>query len=157
MSALAKTVNLNGVDVELGILKRNVVSCRQAANAKKIPLAEELKSLVLETGKGYYMIHLPGDKRVNFRAVRNYLKTKRVQLASREILDKLGCKPGTVNPFSNAKLKALPHLISKELFEKNILSTNYGGTLRVFIKFHPDLLEMFLDEDQIHVERFTDS
>jgi len=139
----------------LGKLRKNVVSCRQAANAKKISLENELKSLVLETGKGLYLLHLPGDKYVDFRAVRNYLKTKRVQLACRDTLEALGCEPGTVNPFSNEQLKSLPHLISNEVFEKNMLSTNYGGTLRVYIEFHPELLEIFLDKEYVHIGRFT--
>ena len=155
MKATADSVTFNGIDIELGKLKKNVVTCMQAATAKKISLENELKSLFLDTGKGFYMLHLPGDKRVNFRAVKKYLKTKRVQLAKRDALDSFNCQPGTINPFSNEKLKSLPHLISKEVFEKNMLSTNYGGTLRVYIKFHPELLDIVLEEEHIHIGRFA--
>ena len=156
MEAVTEKISIRGFDVEVGKLTKNVISCKQAATAKKISLENELKSLLLDTGKGLFMLHLPGDKRADFRAIRQYLKTKRVQLANLSALNNLQCEPGTVNPFSNEGLQNLPHLISKELFEKNMLSTNYGGTLSVFIKFHPELLGVFLDKDQVYVGRFSE-
>ena len=51
-------------------LSCSVITCKEAASAKKIPLKNELKSLVLTTSNGLYLLHLPGDKKANLRTVK---------------------------------------------------------------------------------------
>ena len=122
------------------ILQREVVSCEEASLAKGIPLTNELKSLVLTTNKGYYVVHIPGDMMVDLRKIKNYLTVNEAFLASKDDLKKLGVQPGTVSPFVEA-IWNLPHLISSDLLLLDFVSTNIGE-LNKFMNFPPsELLE----------------
>jgi prolyl-tRNA editing enzyme YbaK/EbsC (Cys-tRNA(Pro) deacylase) len=136
--------------MEIKTLVHNVISCKEAAGAKNIPLSHELKSLVLITGKGMYLLHLSGEKMADLRSVKKYLGCKQVCLASREDLKVLNVKPGTVNPFYE-KLSILPQLISTELLELEFVSTN-AGELNKYVIFKPNLL---LSGNEIHIGNFS--
>jgi len=118
--------------------------CEISAGAKGIHVSEELKSLVIETKKEkekkYWMVHLPGDKELNYEEVRRILDVEKVQLVNEETLLKLfGAQPGTTNPFTNNELKKLPQLLSEDLFFKEKISTN-AGNLDDYLLFSPALL-----------------
>jgi prolyl-tRNA editing enzyme YbaK/EbsC (Cys-tRNA(Pro) deacylase) len=119
-------------------LDHNVISCKEAAKAKNIPLGNELKSLVLTTSNGLYLLHMPGNKDADLRKVKRQLGVKEACLASKETLKSIGVKPGTVCPFLE-KLWDLPQLISSELSNINKMSTN-NGEQNKYIEFHTSTL-----------------
>lgn len=119
-------------------LEKDVFSCDDAAKAKGIPLKNELKSLVIVTSKGEYLLHLRGDRLANWRTLKKLLQCDQVFLAPPEVLAKYDCCHGTVNPF-NEKLAKLPQIVSRELLELEFVSTN-AGTHRTYVKFDPKLL-----------------
>jgi len=146
-----KFIRFMGYKMELHTLDRNVVSCESAATAKCIPLENELKSLILSTSKGLYLLHIPGNKRADLRSVKKYLGVKQAHLAELNELKSLRAYPGTVNPFSK-KMRSLPQLISEELLGNSYLSTNYGGSLRDYVIFKPSLL---LNAKKFDTGKFT--
>jgi len=79
-------------------LSSNVITCEYAAKVKGIPLRNELKTLILTTDKGLYVLNLPGNMYADFRAVKRYLGVNEACLASLEDLKKLGFQKGTVCP-----------------------------------------------------------
>ena len=124
-----------GFEYTIETLPENVISCLDAATAKMIPLEHELKSLVLKTGKGLYVLSLLGSAFANLRAVKTVLGVKQASMASEEELKSLGLRKGAVCPVLN-RLWDMPQLISKEVFELDYVSTN-AGKLNECIIFNP--------------------
>ena len=145
---------MQGFEFSVYELPHDVTSCEDAAVSKGISLGEELKSLVLITNKGLRVLHLPGDKMVNARAVKITLSVKEVivpvkidsdlkkldvkRLDPENKLASLNIIYGTVCPFLD-QIWSLPHLISQELLEINKVSTN-NGQLNQYIYFNPKIL-----------------
>ena len=119
-------------------LNYQVVYCEESATAKGIQLVNELNSLVLETSKGLYIVHIPGNKYLDLRKVKRFINANEACLASKEVLASLGVQPGTVTPFSN-NIWNLKQLVSEEIFSLKFISTN-NGQLDEYISFKPNLL-----------------
>ncbi|MCL2436362.1 MAG: YbaK/EbsC family protein [Lentimicrobiaceae bacterium] len=119
-------------------LHHDVISCSEAAVAKGIPLENELKSLILTTSKGLYVLNIPGNENASLRSVKNALDVDEALLANIEQLSTLQVQPGTVCPFL-PQLWCLPQLISKDILKLSFVSTN-NGTKNQYIIFCPKLL-----------------
>jgi prolyl-tRNA editing enzyme YbaK/EbsC (Cys-tRNA(Pro) deacylase) len=120
------------------LLDKPVISCKQAAAAKCIPLENELKTLILATSRGYVALNLPGDAEADLRSVKAALEVEQAHLASLDELKTLGLSPGTVCAVKRP-VWDLPLLISRRLLRLAFVSTN-NGTLRGFFKFEPSTL-----------------
>jgi len=59
-----------GTLMKTHFLAESVVSCEDAAEARGIPLTNELKTLVLRTSVGFVAAHLPGDGILSLRKVK---------------------------------------------------------------------------------------
>ena len=145
---------IENIDSNIQTLNVNVVTCVEAATAKNIPLANELKSLLLKTDKGLYLLHLRGDRSADLRSIKKFLGVKEAYIAGKEDLDFLGTERGTINPFSD-KLRALPQLVSEDLRYMQFLSTNYGGCLNKYIVFTPSVLFEVLHGSNVKIGNFT--
>jgi prolyl-tRNA editing enzyme YbaK/EbsC (Cys-tRNA(Pro) deacylase) len=119
-------------------LETEVVSCEQAAAAKKIPLANELKTIIVNTTLGIRAVHVPGNRKVSLRAVKRALGCRQAFITSPESLRTLGLEPGTVCPVLDP-VWAMTHLISAAVLELEFVSTN-NGTLSRYLRFPPQLL-----------------
>lgn len=119
-------------------LDYEVFSCEQASKAKKIPLEHELKTIILSTSKGYVAIHICGNRRVNLREVKNFLKCKEASLCSLKELSQMGLSPGTVCPLYEP-IWSMHHLISKHVLSLKYVSTNNGTRTGYYI-FSPKVL-----------------
>ncbi|MBK8256215.1 MAG: nucleotide-binding protein [Polyangiaceae bacterium] len=127
-----------GLSMKDYTLGQPVVTCEQAAAAKGIPLANELKTLILSTQKGFLALHLPGDAPASLRSVKNALEVDQARLASDKDLRTFGLMPGTVCAVKDP-VWSMPHLISRRLLKMDFVSTN-NGTHRGFYRFHPSIL-----------------
>lgn len=119
-------------------LEYEVFTCKEAADIKKIPLKNELKTMILTTTKGYVAVHLRGDMKVNLREVKNILNCKEAYLCSLKELEEMGLSVGTVNPF-NEYVWYMHHLISKDILSMKYVSTN-NGTRKGYYLFSPKVL-----------------
>jgi len=119
-------------------LEKDVVSCEEAASAKGIPLQNELKSLILDTNKGLYLLNIPGDRFANLRSVKTILNVKNAYLADHNILNNLKVQSGTITPLLK-QIWALPQLLSLEVLKYDFVSTN-AGVLDKYIIFKPKIL-----------------
>lgn len=115
-----------------------VVTCEDAASARNIPLAQELKTLLLQTRHGFVAAHLPGDGVLSLRKVKARLETPEAYLADPEDLLALGLSPGTVSAVLDP-VWSLPHLISRRLFTMSTVMTN-NGTRTGYFEFSPAVL-----------------
>jgi prolyl-tRNA editing enzyme YbaK/EbsC (Cys-tRNA(Pro) deacylase) len=140
-------LKFGGEDLEILATPREVFSSEDAAEMRGYPLNLELKTSLLDTSNaGPVLVHVPGQKFVNMRAVKDRLKSEfggsKVQAfrAGEEISQKFHCVYGTLNPFS-AFLAALPQFVSEDLLDihPELIGTN-AGTLNRFVRFNSHLL-----------------
>ncbi|HEY3665259.1 MAG TPA: TIR domain-containing protein [Polyangiaceae bacterium] len=115
-----------------------VVTCEEAARARNIPLAHELKTLLLQTHQGVVAAHLPGDGALSLRKVKARLETAEAYLADPEDLLALGLSAGTVSAVLEP-VWSMPHLISRRLLSIDKVMTN-DGTRTGFFEFSPAVL-----------------
>jgi len=115
-----------------------VITCEEAAKARKVPLENELKTLILQTPRGLVAAHLPGDGVLNLRAIKNTLDIKDIKLANPEEIAKIGLESGTVSAVLEP-VWSMPHLISKRLLSLSYVTTN-NKTKTGYFKFDPIVL-----------------
>ncbi len=128
----------------------SVVSCKEAALAKGIPLKNELKTLILKTSIGFVALQLPGNSQASLRKVKRTLNVKLASLASHEELKSLGLAPGRVSAVLKPTWSML-HLVHETILTLNYISTN-SGSLRKYYIFHPSI---FLKADKVIVGEFV--
>jgi prolyl-tRNA editing enzyme YbaK/EbsC (Cys-tRNA(Pro) deacylase) len=127
-----------GKRLQVHHLEIPVVSCEEAARARGVPLAHELKTLLLQTHHGIIAVHLPGDGILSLRKVKARLETAQAYLADPEELQQLGLTPGTVSAVLDP-VWSMPHLISRRLLGMPNVTTN-NGTLTGFFEFDPAVM-----------------
>jgi len=120
------------------ILKKPVVSCKEAAIAKGIPLKNELKTLILKTRLGFVALQLPGNAKASLRKVKNALNINQASLASPKELQLFGLEPGTVSAVQNPTWSMF-HLVDETLLSLKYISTN-SGSKRGYYIFKPSVL-----------------
>lgn len=127
-----------GLTMKVHKLSAPVVGCEEAARARGIPLANELKTLILRTHDGFIAAHLPGDGVLSLRKVKDRLETAEGYLADPEDLLELGLSPGTVSAVLDP-VWSMPHLVSRRLLNLSEVMTN-NGTKTGYFAFEPTVL-----------------
>jgi prolyl-tRNA editing enzyme YbaK/EbsC (Cys-tRNA(Pro) deacylase) len=115
-----------------------VVTCKEASEARGIPLERELKTLIVQTRDGMVAVHLPGNKNVSLRKVKARLEAVEAYLADPEDLDALGMSAGTVSAVLEP-VWSMPHLISRRVLSFDTVMTN-NGTKTGYFEFRPEVL-----------------
>ncbi len=115
-----------------------VITCEEAAAARSIPLAHELKTLIVRTDDGYVAAHIPGDSTVSLRKIKVRLETTQAHLASPSDLAELGLSPGTVCAVLEP-VWSMPHLVSRRVLTLKFVTTN-NGTRTGYFEFAPGVL-----------------
>lgn len=127
-----------GLQLHAYTLDSPVTTCAEAAAARNIPLAHELKTLLVETHHGLVAAHLPGDGVLSLRKVKARLETAEAYLADPEDLLALGLSSGTVSAVLDP-VWSMPHLISRRVLNISTVMTN-NGTRTGYFKFSPAVL-----------------
>src|ERR1700743_2210709 len=98
-----------------------VTTCNEAAAARGIPLWQELKTIILEAETRCMAVHLRGDQRVNFRAVKQATGVRDVRFLdlSRGNVN-LSC--GTINPWNVDFCKQ--NMLDNSVLRIQIMATN---------------------------------
>ncbi len=137
-NARSQTLPAPGMQLHSHRLASPVVTCEEAAQARKIPLSHELKTLLLQTHHGIVAAHLPGDGTLSLRKVKARLETAEAYLSDPEDLLALGLSAGTVCAVLEP-VWSMPHLISRRLLSIGTVMTN-NGTRTGFFEFSPGVL-----------------
>lgn len=145
------TLGAPGNALQPMFLKKDVITCREAAAAKNIPLKNELKTLILKTSIGLVALNLRGDHEASLRRVKQTLRCEEACLAEPADMGGLNLGKGTVCPILEP-VWSLPQLIDTDLLALEYVSTN-NGTYRGFFKFDPKLL---LNARLVTQGRFSD-
>jgi prolyl-tRNA editing enzyme YbaK/EbsC (Cys-tRNA(Pro) deacylase) len=131
-------VRPGGQELAIRVLDSPIVTCEEAARAKGIPLAAELKSLFLVTSGGFILAHIRGSDRLSLRRVKTLFKLSEAYLAPRDILNEMHLSEGTISPFLRL-LWELPQVVDKQLLDQPKVSTN-AGTQHTYVEFSPRVL-----------------
>ena len=129
-----------GENMEIHQLEAEVLTLDQAAKAKDIDLANELKTIILMTSRGLVALHLRGDREPNLTEVKEFLGVTEAYPLSADKLGEppLNLTPGTISAVLEP-VWSLPHLISLSLLALDKVSTN-AGTLNSCYYFKPKIL-----------------
>ncbi len=111
---------------------------RTSRNIQCIPISSELKTLILSTSNGYVALHICGNRQVNLREIKVFLKCKQACLASPSELHKIGLEPGKVCPLIEPTW-SMQHLVSKDILGLERVPTNDGAKRGYYI-FNPIIL-----------------
>jgi len=103
-----------------------VYTSEQAARVRGVELKSGVKTLVLKTREGSFIMALiAGDRRIDLKKLAKITRTKKLRLASpREVLKITGCAVGSVHPFGN--LHRLPTYLDTSILENNKVTFNAG-------------------------------
>jgi prolyl-tRNA editing enzyme YbaK/EbsC (Cys-tRNA(Pro) deacylase) len=118
----------------------DVVTCVEAAKARKVPLSRELKHLIIDASGTLCLVHIPGDREVQLEKVASSLSLKfsKVNLANIVQINDDRIKRGIICPFKQP-FWSWKHLIHKDLLDNDWMTTN-DGTKKGYIRFDPKLL-----------------
>jgi len=130
-----KSIEAPGLKMQVYSLDKDVISCAEAAEARNVPLENELKTLILSTSNGYVAVHIPGDGEISLRSIKNALSVKKAFIAPPEEIFKMELSAGTVSAVLEP-VWSLPHLISKRVLTQDFVTTN-NGTRSQYFKFDP--------------------
>lgn len=101
-----------------------VFTSEEAAAVRGARMSQAAKSLLFKTKEGeFILVVLPGDKRVDSRAMKDYLGTKSIRFATpEEVEEQMGCKIGSCYPFG--VIADLRTLVDKSLGENEEIFFN---------------------------------
>lgn len=131
-------VRAPGKNMKAYWLEHPVISCEEAAAARKVPLQNELKTLILDTSAGLVAAHLRGDRRLSLRNVKDVLETEQARLAPLEAIRNISLSPGTVSAVMEP-VWSLPHLLDRQVMSLEFVTTN-NGTATGYFRFNPAVL-----------------
>ncbi|MEK6928910.1 MAG: YbaK/EbsC family protein [Nanoarchaeota archaeon] len=118
------------------------------AQIKKIPGLRTKSLFLKDENSNFYLICLPGKKRLNIKFLKQYLKTKDLNFSNPdELYQELQVKPGSVSLFSIIHAKKTKLIIDKEVwqaesagFHPNINKYTFVLTHNSLKKFYDSLL-----------------
>ena len=97
--AIKKVLDENEVFYET-LEHEPVITSEDAAKARGVLLQVGVKAMIIKHDKGFIMITLPADKKINFDKVKEQVNTKKIRLATlEEVKEIIDCERGGVPPF----------------------------------------------------------
>jgi len=103
-----------------------VYTSEQAARIRGVELKTGVKTLVLKTEEGRFVMGLvAADRKIDMKKLAKAVKTKGLRLASpQEVLKITGCEVGSVHPFGI--LHGLPIYLDDSILENELVNFNAG-------------------------------
>lgn len=96
-----------------------------ASKVRGTPLEMGAKSIILRSEGRFLMCVLPGNRKIDFRKVKQILGSRKLSLATAEEVKKVsGCEIGGVPPFGN--LFNIPVYLDKSLLDNELIDFNAG-------------------------------
>ena len=103
-----------------------VTTSADAAKARGVDLSTGAKALLVKAGDSYSVFVIPGDRKLDWKAVKRELSSKSARFAtSEELMDVTGLVKGSLPPFGN--LLGLPVYVDSDVLEHDLIRFNAGS------------------------------
>ena len=122
------------ISKDISFIHYKVISCKEAAVARNIPLKKELKSIILKTPYETLAVHLCGSDKINSKKIKIALNVKEIRFATALELESFRLKSGLINPWNINFCER--HLVCKRVFDNDFMATN-NGTYTEGIRLKP--------------------
>ncbi|MBI4159283.1 hypothetical protein HY500_03420 [Candidatus Woesearchaeota archaeon] len=145
---------LDSKEVKYELLEhKQVKTSEEAASVRNVPLSQGMKSLILiAKEKGFVLCLVPGNRKIELKALRKILNAKDIRLADHEdVLRITGCEIGSVHPFGNLYKEKLEIYMDKNVLNNQIIDFSVG----TFVNSIEIKLKDFLKLVKVKVEEFT--
>jgi len=110
-----------------------VFTSEQAAAVRGLEIGQGAKSLLFKAKPDFVLAVLPGDKKVDFKKLKDTLHVKEIRFATpEEVVEKMSVEIGACYPFGN--VVGLRTIVDTSLARQEIISCN-PGRHDVSIKF----------------------
>ena len=130
--ALKNLLDESSVNYKI-ITHERVFTSEEAARIRGVPLSSGVKAMVTKSEKGFYLVLVPGDKKIDFEKLKP--KTGKAKLASSEDVFRItGCEVGSVHPFG--PLFGLQVLMDRHILDNETVNFN-AGLHEVSISMNP--------------------
>src|SRR3989344_7186954 len=125
------------------ITHERVYTSEEAAKVRGVPLSSGVKAMLIKSESGFFIVLVPGDKRIGFKKVEE--KTGKAKLASPEEVFRItGCEVGSVHPFGN--LFGLKVLMDRRVLDNETVNFN-AGLHEVSINMSPkDMIKIIVPD-----------
>src|SRR5690606_25686144 len=118
-----------------------VLTSQEAAKVRGVSLESGAKAMVMLADKQPIMVVVPGNKKVDAKALKKLYGFKDVEMVSREKLVELaGLQPGAVPPMGS--LFSLPTYVDTSLGENKLINFNAGRHDRSIEMSYNDFLRV---------------
>ena len=116
----------HNISFELFQHKSQITSLEQAAEERSQTPNQIVRTILFRCPKNQFVIVLmPGEMRVSWPALRQYIGQSRITMASeKEVFEVTGYKPGAVSPFSLPR--PIRILVDRTILEKDVISLGSG-------------------------------
>ena len=150
--AIKNFLNSNKVNYKL-FEHKQVKTSEEAASVRNVPLSQGMKSLILiAKEKGFVLCLVPGNRKIELKALRKILDAKDIRLADHEdVLRITGCEIGSVHPFGNLFKEKLEIYIDKNVLDNKRVDFSVG----TFVNSIEMELKDFLKLVKVKIEEFT--
>ncbi|MEA2020625.1 MAG: YbaK/EbsC family protein [Patescibacteria group bacterium] len=133
-----------GLNFELSVSESSTKTAAQAAKAHGVPVSNIVKSLVVKADNKFVIVLCPGDKRVDFKELKEILNKKSVRMAkAEEAKEATGHSIGGIPPFGH--LRPLGTVIL-EGFDKHEPLWAAAGASNVNFKIGLEELKNIVDD-----------
>ena len=99
-----------------------VINCKEAAEARKIKLKQELKTILLNIDQRKIAVHIRGCDRVHFRSIKNLFRHENIEFLNTDELSRYNLKAGIINPWNITFCNY--QLVCVKIFSNRFLATN---------------------------------
>ena len=120
--AVKKLLDDNNINYETASHER-VYTSEEAAKVRGVPLSTGVKSMIIRTESGFFLVLVPGDRRIDFDKIKNELG-KATLASADDVFRMTGCEVGSVHPFGN--LFGLQIFMDRRVLDNNIVNFNAG-------------------------------
>ena len=122
VEALKALLDDNNIEYKV-LTHERVYTSEQAAKIRGVPLSSGVKAMVAKSEKGFFLILVPGNKKIDFDKLMP--KIGKAKLASAEDVFRLtGCEVGSVHPFGN--LFGLQIFMDRHILDNQTVNFNAG-------------------------------
>ena len=102
-----------------------VHTSKQAAQVRGLSMAEGAKSLLIKSNAAFFLVILPGNRKLDSKKIKTLLGTKKLRFATpEEVVQIMHCKIGACYPFG--EIIGLKTVVDIELSKNTFISFNPG-------------------------------